>query len=254
MKYFPFLTILLGLAAGCAQVSLEARTQVTGIAAYKERIALPPDAVLVVTLEDVSKADARSEVLGQTRIEGLGSPPFQFAIAYDPSRVVPRNRYVVRAKILAGGRLLFIADRSYPVVLGQRNDIALQLRRVGGAPAAADETLENTYWKLIRLGDAPVTAAEKQREPHIMLHPASRRVTGSGGCNRITGSFEQQGDRLTFGRMAATLMACQDEMGTEKLFLETLGKASRFRISRQHLELLDAAGSVLADLEAVHLR
>jgi heat shock protein HslJ len=43
-------------------------------------------------------------------------------------------------------------------------------------------------------------------------------------------------------------------METEKLFLEALGKTSRFRITRQHLELLDDSGTVLADLEAVYLR
>jgi hypothetical protein len=43
--------------------------QVKGTASYRERIALPPDAVFEATLEDVSKADARAEVIGRARIE-----------------------------------------------------------------------------------------------------------------------------------------------------------------------------------------
>ena len=253
-RFLPF-AILVILASACAQLTWEARNQVKGIAEYKERMALPPDAVLEVTLEDVSKTDAGSEVLGRTRVERLGNPPFPFAITYDLAGIVQRNRYAVRARILAGGRLLFMSDRNYAVLTGgARSEVSVHLRRVGGSEAAPDEPLENTYWKLLRLGESQIAAPEKQRELHLMFHPASRRVSGSGGCNRITGSFERQGERLTFGPTAGTLMACPDGMETEKLFLGALEKTSRFRIARQHLELLDSSGNVLADFEAVYLR
>ncbi len=47
----------------------------SGTATYRERIALPPDAVFEATLEDVSKADARAVVIGRVRIEAPGNPP-----------------------------------------------------------------------------------------------------------------------------------------------------------------------------------
>ena len=255
MKNFFLLAGVVALAGACAQLTSEARTQVKGVAVYQERMALPPGAALEVSLEDVSKADAGSEVLGRARVERLGNPPFAFAITYDPSRIVQRNRYALRARIVADGRLLFMSDRSYAVLTGgARSEATVHLRRVGGGDSAPDESLENTYWKLLRLGEFQIAAPEKQREPHLIFHPASRRVSGSGGCNRITASFERQGDRLTLGSTVGTLMACPDGMETEKLFLEALGKTGRFRITRQHLELLDASGTVLADLEAVYLR
>jgi putative lipoprotein len=255
MTRYYLLPVILAIASGCARLAPDGLMQVTGTATYKERMALPPNAVLEVTLEDVSKADAQAEVVGRARLEQPGNPPFRFAIPLDPSRIDPGRRYAVRARILIDGRLQFITDRSYPVLgEAQRTEVALMLRRIGGPDQASDEPLENTYWKLIRLGDTPVAAAEKQREPHLILHPASRRVSALGGCNRITGSFEREGDRLTFGRMAGTLMACPDGMATEKLFIDTLERTGRFRIARRHLELLDAAGNVLADLEAVYLR
>ena len=65
------------------------------------------------------------------------------------------------------------------------------------------EPLENTYWKLTRLGDAPVTVASQQREPHVILNPESRRV-GDRGCNQPVGSYELHGDQLAFGQMAST--------------------------------------------------
>ena len=79
--------------------------QVKGTATYRERIAMPPDAVFEATLEDVSKADARAEVMGQARIERPGNPPIRFEITYDPVQIISSHRYAVRARILVGGKL-----------------------------------------------------------------------------------------------------------------------------------------------------
>jgi heat shock protein HslJ len=137
--------------------------------------------------------------------------------------------------------------------------IALLVCGCAQAPVPAqrpvlNEPLENTYWKLTHLGDAPVVAPERQREAHFILHPSDQRVSGSGGCNRFTGGYELAGDRLTFGRMAATMMACADAMDTEKAFLSALQQAARARTKGPQLELLDASGSVVARFEAVHPR
>jgi copper homeostasis protein (lipoprotein) len=118
----------------------------------------------------------------------------------------------------------------------------------------ATEPLENTYWKLTRLGGTPVTVASRQREPHVILKPESRRVGGSGGCNRLVGSYELQGDRLTFGQMAGTRMACPEGSDTEQAFLEALRHVHTWKITGQHLELFDAAGTPVARFEARHVQ
>ncbi len=101
-------------------------------------MALRPDAVFEATLEDVSKADAPAEVIGRTRIEAPGNPPIRFEITYDSSRIDPRRRYAVRARILVGGKLFFITDRGYPVLTAERgNEVALLLRRAGGSEPAS---------------------------------------------------------------------------------------------------------------------
>ncbi len=116
------------------------------------------------------------------------------------------------------------------------------------------EPLENTYWKLTRLGDAPVVLASTQREPHFILHQQSRRLSGSGGCNQLMGSYELNGDQLTFGQMAGTMMVCAEGMDTEKAFLEALKQVSRSKIVRQHLELFDSSGHLVARFEARHMK
>jgi heat shock protein HslJ len=118
----------------------------------------------------------------------------------------------------------------------------------------SDESVENTYWKLTQLNGTAIVAAGRQREPHFVLHPESGRVTGSGGCNRITGTYHLEGDRLSFGPLAGTMMSCHAGMEAERNFLGTLQKGGRARVASQRLELLDGSGGVAARFDAVYLK
>jgi heat shock protein HslJ len=125
---------------------------------------------------------------------------------------------------------------------------------VAVAQTKPDEPLENTYWKLTWLGAAPISVAPGAREPHFILHRDGLRVTGSGGCNRFTGGYEIAGDRLSFGKMAGTMMACQESMETERAFLQALGSAQKALVREQQLDLFDADGNTLARFQAVHFK
>lgn len=251
-------------AQGTAEVAGAAGGAVKGTATYRERMALPPGAVFEAILEDVSKADAPGPVIGRARIEKPGNPPIPFEIPYDPSRIDPSHQYAVRARIVSGGKLLFTAEQHYSVpTAGQGSEVHLLLR-LASAPSgvaggshtatASTEPLENTYWKLIRLGDTAVTVAPQQKEPHFVLNSQTRRVGGSGGCNQLTGSYQLNADHLTFSQMAGTMMACLEGMDTEKAFLQALPQVSTWKITGQHLELFDASGKVIASFEARHMK
>ena len=122
------------------------------------------------------------------------------------------------------------------------------LRRV-----AASESLENTYWKLMQLGDTQVTTAPRQKEAHLIFNSLTGKVNGSGGCNRLSGTYQVSSGRLSLGRMVATMMACTEGMETEQAFLGTLEKVSGWRVAGQQLELTDDGGSVVARFEARHM-
>jgi len=126
-------------------------------------------------------------------------------------------------------------------------------RETCGNPLA-DSPLRGAYWKLVRLGESPVSAGAKQREAHLILANDSPRVGGSGGCNRLRGGFDLEGDKLRFSRVAGTMMNCPEGMEQEKRFLDALGQAERFRIRGSHLDLLDARGATIARFEAVALK
>jgi putative lipoprotein len=227
---------------------------IKGTATYRERMALPPGAVLEATLENVSRADAPSELVGRTRIEQPGNPPIRFEIPFDTSRIDPRGRYTVRATITVDGKPFFTTDQHHPVLTGGGgSEVKLLLRRVGTS-TGSDESLENTYWKLTHLEGAPVGRDFQRREPHLIFNSLTRRVTGSGGCNQLTGGYEVSGDRLQLSQVASTMMACLKGMETERAFLQTIERVSGWRISGKQLELLDADGKAIARFDGLHMK
>ena len=122
--------------------------------------------------------------------------------------------------------------------------------KVTADTAAAATELRGTKWLLVALGDKPVTVTDSNRAAHIILQPDSKQVAGSGGCNRMFGTYELNGDALRFSGVGATKMACKDGMDTEGAFLPALLRVRQWKIAGQQLELSDSAGVALARFEA----
>lgn len=109
---------------------------VSGTVAYRQRIALPPNAKLVVRLEDTGRADAPATVIAETTIETNGQQvPIPFTLTYDPAQISPRGRYTVRAQIFYGDQLRWTSTRLYSVALqeAQSAEVDLQLELVGSS-------------------------------------------------------------------------------------------------------------------------
>lgn len=130
--------VAFGVLFGAISTATAEQT-VTGRATYRERIALPPDAVFKATLEDVSRAGAPASVIGQTTIENPGQPPVAFSIAYDPATIDERFTYAVRTRIEARGQLLFTSDTVHRVLThGAPSSVEIVMRKVGGRRATTD--------------------------------------------------------------------------------------------------------------------
>lgn len=126
-----FSAIVLG---GCqsSEPAQGAVASVTGTVAYRERIALPQDAVVTVTLQDVSLADAPAKIIAKHRFETNGAQvPFEFDLAYHTAKIDPRHRYSVSARIEVNGKLRFITDTSYPVITDANKTNKVDLRLIG---------------------------------------------------------------------------------------------------------------------------
>ena len=120
------------LALACALHVLPVHAAfLEGEAVYRERIMPPPDAVLVVSLQDTSRADAPATELGSVRIRLAGGPPYRWRLEYDERATAAPNRLVLRAKIETPAGLWMTTDTSMPAFTPAP---VLQLRSVAVAP------------------------------------------------------------------------------------------------------------------------
>ena len=137
LKTIAVASLTLMLAA-CQTTNAEPTATVRGEATYRERIAVPPGAQLEVLLLDVSRADAPSQTISGVTLSDIGQPPYPFEIAYRPDQIVSSHQYVVRARLMHEGRLLFTTDQAYPVITrGHPTEVQLVLKRVGSQPPAS---------------------------------------------------------------------------------------------------------------------
>jgi heat shock protein HslJ len=144
-----------------------------------------------------------------------------------------------------------VTSREYVPALVIERFVAIEPDGVCAPKGSAP--LEGTYWKLVRIGERPAAAIDPKAEPHLLLDRNSRRVSGSGGCNRFTGGYALDGDRITFTDLAPTRMFCAPAMDQERAYFGALAPAGRWRVDGQRLELFGPAGDRLL-FEAVKPR
>lgn len=117
----------------------------------------------------------------------------------------------------------------------------------------ADAALINTYWRIVSLDAEMVGPVEGHREPHLLLSSESR-FRATVGCNQMVGGYHLDGQALSFGAAAATMMACPPPLDDlERRLADTLQRTARWRINAQFLELEDVDGKSIALLQSLYL-
>lgn len=97
--------------------SSQQQPNVSGTINIRQRVALPPDAVLTVTLSDASLADAPAHVLAQKAVRTEGKQaPFNFVLPYNQAQIQPNARILLSAAITVNGQLMFITDTVQTVI------------------------------------------------------------------------------------------------------------------------------------------
>jgi heat shock protein HslJ len=118
-------------------------------------------------------------------------------------------------------------------------------------PKAKAVTLENTYWKLTRIGETPVEVAKDPREPHLVLQSRDRRVDGADGCSKLRGSYLTEGSSVSFVQIASSKAnECLAGVGDSQAMQRALAGVSRWRIVGRELELMNERDATLARFQA----
>lgn len=240
--YVVFLVLLSIVLAGCA-----ANTQgpsaaadkdaitVKGQIAYRERIALPPGSHAQIQVVDVAVADRKAPVIASQTVDLADRQiPAAFALHIQRDNLVPRGRYSLRATISGpDDQLLWTTDTVHPVDTDQRvNDFGLLMLRQADADAPADNKasspLTGVEWVVENIANGGIIDSSRV----TLNFDADGRLYGRASCNRYSGEYEVDGDRLSVGaNTAATMMACAPALNNqERRFLKVLQNAQRYEI------------------------
>jgi putative lipoprotein len=210
---------------------------------YRERVALPPNAVLEISLVDVTRPGGLGELVASMQVRTNRQVPIPFEIRYGDDDVDPRRSYAVRANILADGRLLFVNARPQRVLtLGHPNSVRILMAAVMSVASTGDNGIVGQEWLAEDIGGRGVVDNVRT----AITIGAGGEVTGSGGCNRLRGVAQTDGSSLTFGTMATTRMMCPPAvMDQEGKFLRALDLTREFRLDGAYLKFLDRDGAAL---------
>ena len=136
---------------------------------------------------------------------------------------------------------------------GPHNSILLILLLLAFAAGCNSEDLvtetniTDVAWRLSSInGSEP----DQTPEPIILnLDALNLTASGFGGCNRYTGSFEQNGEAFSFGPVAATKMFCENTQSVEDAFFASLSDVRSAVVEDSTLTMYDENGTAILSFE-----
>jgi putative lipoprotein len=210
--------------------------ELRGTVSYRERMALPPGAIVEVWILDVSPMPETVPLVAETKIHATGRQvPLEFTLPYDPSRVDVARDYGVKAAIRDGDRVWFESPEPVRVLTkGHPAEVALLLQRVPESESRTpgeDGPLLATSWRLTDLAGSPVL------ERVTLEFPEEGKVAGRSFCNQYFGSVEVAPPAIRIHGLGSTRMACAEPlMAHEQRFFDALQAA--VRLSREGTTML----------------
>lgn len=105
-------------------------------------------------------------------------------------------------------------------------------------------------WSIVTVDGKNVKAAEDGDAPFIGFDVKENRVYGNAGCNLLTGGLQadMKAGTIDFSALGSTRKMCQN-METERVVLNALGRTQKFEAKGKSLTFADAAGKTVMTLK-----
>jgi heat shock protein HslJ len=105
---------------------------------------------------------------------------------------------------------------------------------------ATDATRLHDIWALKELNGKVLTQADYDEAPYMEINSSTKKVLGHTSCNSFSGSVEITDDKLKFGPLISTRMACAKSVEPE--FLKLLNECDSYKFEGRYLLLLKSDG------------
>src|SRR5699024_3235177 len=192
------LTVVMSACVAPTPTTSTGEVELSGELVYRQRIALPPDASVLVRLVDVDAG----QVAAQQKFDTEGQQvPLAFALHYAGADIDTSHDYVLRASIQDGiGQLRWIGSADVSDAATSSTDHSIDMVQV----SADRRALTDTEWTLVRIeqpeGDSTAAVSE---QPSRVRFDDEGNVSGRAGCNQFSGSYETGRDgRVDVGPIA----------------------------------------------------
>ena len=192
---------------------------------YLQKIALPPNAIITVTLQDISRADAPAIVIVEESTSTNGKQvPFNFVLVYNPAVIDSTHTYAVRARITVNGALWFTTDTVHSVITrGQPRHVDLVLVQVPIAMPTEPPTQiveRNCTWVTTTMADGSKITPNRVGDS-IVTFKADGTVGIKTDCNSFFGTYALEMSKIVISPLGSTLMACPPN-SMERSFVQAL--------------------------------
>lgn len=227
------------------------RLTVSGEVTYRERIALPPDASLSVSLVDLA-APETPRIAAKAALASPGQVPLSFNLNFDSSVLAEGASYGIVAEIVGSdGAVWFRNPEPFAVDPRVPAEGILVVVAFTGRTATEPEPLPapailDITWVASTIGGKPV---ERNVQSTLSI-AADMRAGGRGGCNSWFAQAALGDGTLVFSAVAATRMACLSDTATaqETAWFAALAATRFFRLEAGTLTLLDEGRVELATM------
>ena len=126
--------------------------------------------------------------------------------------------------------------------------LAALLLSACSAFSPAGDPLDGTSWKLTAYAGKDVLPGT-----NVTITFADGQAGGEAGCNGYGGTYEVDGEKISFHEVASTLVLCTGPEGImeqEAEFLGSLNEAGRFELAGGRLQIFRSDGEALTFVPA----
>lgn len=114
--------------------------------------------------------------------------------------------------------------------------------------SAAIAGLTDLKWNLVSINSKNPQPFINQ--PYLFLQSATNTVSGSTGCNALTGNYVSSAALALKIQALAGHMACEDALAQEAEIIDVLGRVTRYQLQQNMLYLYDSNGALLMTARA----
>lgn len=109
--------------------------------------------------------------------------------------------------------------------------------------------LVGTRWRLAGFSDNETARSALAGSNATVVFGTDGRLTGSTGCNDLSGPYTTNGNRIAIGPLAVTERSCLDSalMAQERDLLDALEVAATYEIRGDRLLMTDTSGTQMAE-------